>query len=944
MSFYRLPIRLLLLGFLLVGQTTYSQVTIDLPIANSVTQRSNSNTANVTITGSYTSGVVSAVEAKLFYPGGESTVEGFDWTLIDSAPSKGHYYGTLANVPGGSYVLKVRVKKTTITLSESAGRVIGVGDVFLAFGQSNAQGLRGFGEVSASSPLVITHSFIDSCTVNTPALPSFSQINTGGNLGQHGIGSWYWGKVGDNLVSVKGVPVAIFNAAISGAALHNFLDSRGGGTTTHPIIGGTYCVPNVNPVNPANPTGAGTPYIIFRKTINYYNSLYGIRAILFMQGESDNYINTSQTDYQNRLNTLIGHSRADFGANVPWVVSRTSFYDTQSSDANIINAQNAVVNPGSQIFYGPATDGIVGAGKRDDDVHFNGTGLTDVADLWRDALITDSYNGQSFYDLSTPIPAKTQPNITVTINGSNVTLTAPGGYSSYKWVAGDNFNDIQISTSSAITQSSGSYRCYMSDAVGNLVVSKKMNVSDILTQQSLSTAFSDSLFLSDYTPYSVQNGLGPIAYDQRAGGSGDNDGGSMNLDGITYAKGLGVHSGSSITFNLNTGFHRFFKATIGIDDAVASGASVQFKVYGNNTLLYTSGTKTQATASENISVLIAGYTTLRLEVTNVSGTLANNQANWANARIVYDKPVITVTDTLSKCIGISWTNANAGSGIVNYRLYKNGNLETTVPAATTTYTFTGLDRNTNYTVAVRGIDANGNETSLSSATVKTTLLFINYPNFNRVCVGTSNLPATLIPGGGTFALLSGGGISTLNTITGALTFSAEGSAQIQYSICGDLTTTTIFSFTQPQTPTLAASIDLINVGDSVTLTSSSCSPYTFLWSNSTTANPIKVSPADTTNYFVRCNNGGNCIGNSSNTLTLKVIPDCPDTFQLVSTTSDLNYGSESFNFFASDQIKAANKIYSPTGAVFRAGSSIELKPGFEARAGSVFSARILGCP
>src|SRR5690606_419002 len=159
---------------------------------------------------------------------------------------------------------------------------------------------------------------------------------------------------------------------------------------------------------------------------------------------------------------------------------------------------------------------------------------------------------------------------------------------------------------------------------------------------------------------------------------------------------------------------------------------------------------------------------------------------------------------------------NAGSGIVNYRLYKNGNLETTVPAAATTYTFTGLDRNTNYTVAVRGVDVNGNETSLSSATVKTTLLFINYPNFNRVCVGTSNLPATLIPGGGTFALLSGGGIATLNTTTGALTFSAEGSAQIQYSICGDVTTTTIFSFTQPQTPTLSASINLTNVGDSVT--------------------------------------------------------------------------------------------------------------------------------
>src|SRR5690606_18711113 len=221
------------------------------------------------------------------------------------------------------------------------------------------------------------------------------------------------------------VPVAFFNAAIAGASLDNFIESYNGDSTINPLSGLYFCKsPN---------SAAGNPYRMFKETIEYYNSLFGIRAILFMHGESDTFLGTTEGDYLSKLNSLITISRNEIGQAVPWVVSRTSYYDSLSSPG-IINAQNASVNPGNQIFRGPSTDDLIGPTYRDDNKHFsNFIAYNEVAERWLNELTSNSYSGQSFYDLSTPIPAKTQPNITVTINGSNVTLTAPGGYASYKW-------------------------------------------------------------------------------------------------------------------------------------------------------------------------------------------------------------------------------------------------------------------------------------------------------------------------------------------------------------------------------------------------------------------------------------------------------------------------------------------------------------------------------
>lgn len=55
----------------------------------------------------------------------------------------------------------------------------------------------------------------------------------------------------------------------------------------------------------------------------------------------------------------------------------------------------------------------------------------------------------------------------------------------------------------------------------------------------------------------------------------------MSINGSEYAKGLGVHSYSSVEFNLDGRFSRF-ETFIGVDDEVGSNGSVLFIIVADN--------------------------------------------------------------------------------------------------------------------------------------------------------------------------------------------------------------------------------------------------------------------------------------------------------------------------------------------------------------------------
>ena len=140
-------------------------------------------------------------------------------------------------------------------------------------------------------------------------------------------------------------------------------------------------------------------------------------------------------------------------------------------------------------------------------------------------------------------------------------------------------------------------------------------------------------YLSDVTPIYAVNGWGNVQNDVTVLGT------PLALNGVHYAKGLGVHAYSEVRYAL-WGNCPFMTAKVGIDDEVPAGSgSVDFQVWADGSLLYDSGFMTSGNPRQSVNVNLTGRQTLGLVVTNgiymaPSWTTYDDHADWANATIV----------------------------------------------------------------------------------------------------------------------------------------------------------------------------------------------------------------------------------------------------------------------------------------------------------------------
>jgi lysophospholipase L1-like esterase len=147
-------------------------------------------------------------------------------------------------------------------------------------------------------------------------------------------------------------------------------------------------------------------------------------------------------------------------------------------------------------------------------------------------------------------------------------------------------------------------------------------------------------YLSDLNWSSMSNGWGSAEKDMSNGETGTGDGKLITLNGVSYRKGLGVHSASDVRYNIAGGNYNEFRADIGVDDEVGNAGSVVFQVYVDNVLKYTSPKMTGTSSTIPISVAIpAGASTLRLVVTDSGDGNAYDHADWAYARLLQGAPV-----------------------------------------------------------------------------------------------------------------------------------------------------------------------------------------------------------------------------------------------------------------------------------------------------------------
>lgn len=428
---------------LLASNWVLGQMDVTFPSNRAVFQRNNNNLALIHIAGNYKSEVVDRIEAQLVpLIGGQAVA----WANITANPSNGIYRGALT-ASGGWYRLEVRAIRNGLTIETAQVDKVGVGEVFIIIGQSNAQGYNNYGQPAAQDDRVscITN-FYSFGNEDSFPYPEFTQLSAEEKLGPTGNGSWCWGRLGDMLSGKLNVPILFINAAWEAMGIGDWKSSSEGKSAVN-VFSGNVTVP-------------GYPYNSLKHSLHFYTSMLGVRAILMHQGETDNYIKRTRQDYYDDLVYLIKKSRTDVGKNVSWVICRASKISGNDYQP-VIDAQNQVIFDMDNVFAGPNTDLN---NHRVDGTHFNSQGLTELGNSWNVSL--DS----TFFVKSTPTLGNFLLPVTVFCNGDAqkpLRLSLPSNYTSYFWSTRE--------TNQSIYAGGGSFYGYGRDNIGNVFYSQRVS-------------------------------------------------------------------------------------------------------------------------------------------------------------------------------------------------------------------------------------------------------------------------------------------------------------------------------------------------------------------------------------------------------------------------------------------------------------------------------------
>jgi hypothetical protein len=473
-------------------------VTLSYPVNNSVIQRNTLNNATATIAGQLihnTLAVTLSYRIRTVSATGVVGAAGAATNLILAA--NGMFYTTLT-VNKGWYLCEILLNGVVY-----ASGKFGIGDVFFIAGQSNAQGVeKDFYLLPSSADIpewIVGTSGDNTCSKGYPSsFTSMFSLNTPdevkrhARLGPSGNSIWAYAKLGKLISDANGgMPVAFFNTATGGSSITEWKQGADGVEAKHPYSGVQVCLGyNGGSMNPSD--YYGLPYTTLKHALSVYGSVFGVRAVLWHQGETDAdltvnpiYKATSSADYKAKLQAVITKSRADFGApNLPWYISKASISKFGPLNPTVRTGQ-ASAAPGAPNLSGPDTDyatgssgattDIVGVNRyRGDTTHFyegpgSIKGLTWLANKWFATIGS----------LANPIAASWVPQLTYSKNGELRTLTAPAGAVQYVWnstnmnypgVPGGNAN-VYIADGKHL-----GIKCHMKDATGNWHVSPAINV------------------------------------------------------------------------------------------------------------------------------------------------------------------------------------------------------------------------------------------------------------------------------------------------------------------------------------------------------------------------------------------------------------------------------------------------------------------------------------
>lgn len=109
-----------------------------------------------------------------------------------------------------------------------------------------------------------------------------------------------------------------------------------------------------------------------------------VNAVLWQQGEADNFYSVNQTTYAANMTSVINSVRAK-GVSAPWILAKST--KTANSDSAAIRAAVDQLANGVDIFVGPDNDSLTGGNRIADGTHMTApVGCDNAAILWRNSI------------------------------------------------------------------------------------------------------------------------------------------------------------------------------------------------------------------------------------------------------------------------------------------------------------------------------------------------------------------------------------------------------------------------------------------------------------------------------------------------------------------------------------------------------------------------------
>jgi len=332
-------------GIKVEGPASLVTLTLMQPTERAVFQRSRENRAAVPVEGTFT-GTAGRIEARAVAMGGSRGPK-TNWEVVDAAPAAGGFAGHLMAPAGGWYRIEVRALDGDKEVGQVSVERVGVGEVFITAGQSNA---ANWGKPRQTAQ----DDRVSAANVETGRWQACADPQPGADGG----GGSPWPAMGDLLAQRRDVPIGIISTGVGATSVAQW-----------------------------QPDGL---YGRIRSALKFVGK-NGARAILWHQGESDNVSGTTAEGYARLLANIIKQSWVDAGREVPWGVALAAWHPAgrPGKQAAVIAGQRAVIQNVRGVFAGPDTDEMQakGAFYRCDGVHFNERGLREHGRRWAEAIL-----------------------------------------------------------------------------------------------------------------------------------------------------------------------------------------------------------------------------------------------------------------------------------------------------------------------------------------------------------------------------------------------------------------------------------------------------------------------------------------------------------------------------------------------------------------------------